>query len=163
MEVRSSRRVRTLVTQMARQGLSANKLVRALISMMARSTTLQSKAGYIDARPLTANSTKTSCDARPDHTLGSNSDIAGAFSALRFTPKSRHHSFEFAGLLRANSGLFSPGSADSFALEEALPKRAELGRALEKPYCMGCGVGAPRSGIAPGAAGGVERVIAGES
>ena len=31
---------------------------------------LQSKAGYIDARPLTANSTKTSCDARPDHTLG---------------------------------------------------------------------------------------------
>src|SRR5271169_1228613 len=27
--------------------------------MMARSTTLQSEAGYIDARPLTANSTKT--------------------------------------------------------------------------------------------------------
>ena len=32
---------------------------------------LQSEAGYIDARPLTASSTKTSCDARPDHTLGS--------------------------------------------------------------------------------------------
>ena len=32
--------------------------------------TLQSKAGYIDARPLTASSTKSSCDARPDHTLG---------------------------------------------------------------------------------------------
>jgi hypothetical protein len=31
---------------------------------------LQLKAGYIDARPLTASSTKTSCDARPDHTLG---------------------------------------------------------------------------------------------
>jgi hypothetical protein len=30
----------------------------------------QSKAGYIDARPLTANSSKTSCNARPDHTLG---------------------------------------------------------------------------------------------
>ena len=38
--------------------------------MMARSKTLQSKAGYIDARPLTTNSTKFSCDARPDHTLG---------------------------------------------------------------------------------------------
>src|SRR5712671_331254 len=32
---------------------------------------LQSKAGYIDARPLTTRSTKTSCNARPDHTIGS--------------------------------------------------------------------------------------------
>jgi len=72
MEVRSSRRLRTLVTQMARQGLSANEVAGALISMMARSKTLQSKAGYIDARPLTTNSTKFSCDARPDHTCGSN-------------------------------------------------------------------------------------------
>ncbi len=32
---------------------------------------LQSEAGYIDARPLTANSTKFSCNARPDHTCGS--------------------------------------------------------------------------------------------
>ena len=39
MEVRSSERVRTLVTQMARRGLSANENARALISMMARSTT----------------------------------------------------------------------------------------------------------------------------
>src|SRR5271166_5324694 len=31
---------------------------------------LQSEAGYIDARPLTANSRKFSCNARPDHTLG---------------------------------------------------------------------------------------------
>src|SRR5579863_10425792 len=28
---------------------------------------LQSQAGYIDARPLTANSTKFSCNARPEH------------------------------------------------------------------------------------------------
>ena len=39
MEVRSSRRMRTLVTRMALRGLSANELARALISMMARSTT----------------------------------------------------------------------------------------------------------------------------
>jgi transposase len=32
--------------------------------------TLQSKTGYIDARPLTASSAKSSCYARPDHTLG---------------------------------------------------------------------------------------------
>ena len=32
---------------------------------------LQSKAGYIDARPFTASSTKSTCDARPDHTFGS--------------------------------------------------------------------------------------------
>jgi hypothetical protein len=37
MEVRSSRRVRTLVTQMARSGLSANEIAPALIPMMARS------------------------------------------------------------------------------------------------------------------------------
>ena len=35
----------------------------------------QSKAGYIDARPPTANSSKTSCNARPDHTFGSFSDL----------------------------------------------------------------------------------------
>ena len=36
---------------------------------------LQSKAGYIDARPLTANSAKSTCNARPDHTSGSNSEV----------------------------------------------------------------------------------------
>ena len=51
MEVRSSRRLRTLVTQTALEGLSANEIASALISMMARSKVLQSKAGYIDARP----------------------------------------------------------------------------------------------------------------
>src|SRR6202162_3293609 len=37
MEDRSSRRMRTLVTPMARRGLSVNEVARALISMMARS------------------------------------------------------------------------------------------------------------------------------
>ena len=32
---------------------------------------LQSEAGYIDARPLTASSAKSTCNARPDHTSGS--------------------------------------------------------------------------------------------
>jgi len=36
---------------------------------------LQLEAGYIDARPLTANSSKSSCYARPDHTFGSKADM----------------------------------------------------------------------------------------
>src|SRR6266849_4400219 len=39
MEDRSSRRARALVTRMAQWGLSANEVARALISMVARSTT----------------------------------------------------------------------------------------------------------------------------
>ena len=39
MEIRSSERVQTLVTQMARRGLSANEVGRALISMTVRSKT----------------------------------------------------------------------------------------------------------------------------
>jgi len=35
----------------------------------------QSKAGYMDARPPTANSSKTSCNARPDHTFGSQAAV----------------------------------------------------------------------------------------
>ena len=33
--------------------------------------TLQSEAGYIDARPQSRQTDETSCDARPDHTNGS--------------------------------------------------------------------------------------------
>ena len=33
--------------------------------------TLQSEAGYIDARPQSRQIDETSCDARPDHTNGS--------------------------------------------------------------------------------------------
>src|SRR5215470_6839572 len=34
-------------------------------------STLQSEAGYIDARPQADSSTKASCNARPHHTFGS--------------------------------------------------------------------------------------------
>jgi hypothetical protein len=50
---------RTILGKISRRGnrylrvLTVNEIARALISMIARSTTLQSKAGYIDARPLT--------------------------------------------------------------------------------------------------------------
>src|SRR5215472_5250147 len=37
--------------------------------------TLQSEAGYIDARPQSRQIDETSCDARPDHTCGSVRDI----------------------------------------------------------------------------------------
>jgi hypothetical protein len=75
MEVRSSRRMRTLVTRMAHRGLSANEIARALISMMARSMTRsKSKAGYIDARPHIRQLEEVLLQrtaGRPDHTCGS--------------------------------------------------------------------------------------------
>ena len=87
MEVRSSRRLRTLVTQMAQLRPSANEIARALISIMARSTALQPKAGYIDARPFTANSSKSSCYARPDHTLGQKRPYGHVGCNVRFARK----------------------------------------------------------------------------
>ncbi len=48
---------------------------------------LQSKAGYIDARPLTASSAKSTCDARPDHTFGSDSEILTTSKCLPFFPQ----------------------------------------------------------------------------
>jgi hypothetical protein len=47
---------------------------------------LQTKAGYIDARPLATNSSKSSCYARPDHTFGSNpEELSVSICGLRFT------------------------------------------------------------------------------
>jgi len=46
----------------------------------AGSATLQTKAGYINARPLATNSSKPSCYARPDHTYGS-------FASNRLRPR----------------------------------------------------------------------------
>jgi hypothetical protein len=46
--------------------------------MVARSKMLQSEAGYIDARPQPTAQRKTSCNARPDHTFGSDSKSLAA-------------------------------------------------------------------------------------
>src|SRR5215467_9079828 len=52
-------------------GLSANEIARALISMMARSTTCSNQRPDTLMQDRTsAHSTKSSCNARPDHTLG---------------------------------------------------------------------------------------------
>jgi hypothetical protein len=52
MEKRSSRRIRSLMARSAGRGMYAYQIGCARISMMARSSeTLQSKAGYISARP----------------------------------------------------------------------------------------------------------------
>src|SRR5215471_5573571 len=72
MEDGSSRRVRTLVTQMARRDLSGNKIACALISMMARSTCSNRRPNTLTQDPCQPASTKASCTARPDHTHGSN-------------------------------------------------------------------------------------------
>jgi hypothetical protein len=53
---------------------------------------LQSKAGYIDARPFTASSTKSTCDARPDHTSGSLAPFRASCGYFRSFPGSKHRS-----------------------------------------------------------------------
>jgi hypothetical protein len=43
--------------------------MRAEIHNGPEQNTLQSEVGYIDARPFTASSAKSTCDAQPDHTF----------------------------------------------------------------------------------------------
>src|SRR4029453_11736033 len=74
MEDRSSRRPRTLVTLMAQRGLTANELSGALISMMARSTRFNQRPDTL-MQDRHRQFAEPSCDARPDHTYGSNSDV----------------------------------------------------------------------------------------
>jgi hypothetical protein len=61
---------------------------------------LRSKAGYIDARPLTARSTKSSSDARPDHTLGQSRKASNAEPESALHPETdfevAHHAVCFA-------------------------------------------------------------------
>ena len=78
---------------------------------------LQSEAGYIDARPLTASSTKFSCNARPDHTSGhepprhhrrrdrSSPDCVAKLRLRRITND------DSVGLRRASTGAAHDGSA----------------------------------------------------
>jgi len=90
MEDRSSRRLRTLVTLMAPCGLSANEIARALISMMARSATSSNRRPDTLMQDRTSPfSTNTSCDARPDHTLGQKRpfDASRRTSACRYEPE----------------------------------------------------------------------------
>jgi hypothetical protein len=55
--------------------------------MVARSTTLQSEAGYIDARPYIRQTDEISCDARPDHTSGSRSVFPALSSRWQLHPR----------------------------------------------------------------------------
>jgi len=80
----------------------------------------QRNAEYIDARPFTASSTKSSCYARPDHTCGSLAATAVAISGVRFTPEScrdryRPPAFARCSLLRRRACVPIPG-APSHAL-----------------------------------------------
>ena len=78
--------------------------------MMARSLMLQLEAGYIDARPLTANSSKSSCYARPDHTLGHKQTFAESERKSALPPKAdfrvthRHVCFGPILLKKSESG-----------------------------------------------------------
>src|SRR5258708_19670225 len=77
---------------------------------------LQSEAGYIDARPQTDSSTKTSCNARPDHTFGSKTEMAALERHVRCILKSRHRQAIPACPFPARNrhGLNHPLSAQPF-------------------------------------------------
>src|SRR6266404_30000 len=89
MEDRSSRRMRTLVTQMARRGLSVNEVARALISMMARSTTRSNQRPDTLMQDRICQVDETSCNARPDHTSGSSASSWGVILDFCTAPNLR--------------------------------------------------------------------------
>jgi hypothetical protein len=74
---------------------------------------LQSKAGYIDARPLTANSAKSSCNARLDHTCGSIASFRPWFGHFRSTPRNGHSQTAPACRKSAKTGSDKPYSITS--------------------------------------------------
>jgi|SRR6516225_235518 hypothetical protein len=51
------------------------------------------------------NSTKSSCNARPDHTFGSGVEIARSLTNVRFTPESRQAAHCSVCPLSAKTGL----------------------------------------------------------
>src|SRR5437879_1823375 len=72
------------------RGLSANQLECALISMMARSTTRSNQRPDTLMQDRICQVDETSCNARPDHTFGSLSDMAARSLNVCFTARSRH-------------------------------------------------------------------------
>src|SRR5712691_10759167 len=71
------------------RGLSANQNARALISMMARSTTRSNLRPDTLMQDRICQVDETSCNARPDHTLGQTEKTSRRANAFRFTPDSR--------------------------------------------------------------------------
>ena len=84
MEDRSSRRMRP---KWPVRGLSANQLECALISMMARSPTRSNQRPDTLTQDHICQVDQTSCNARPDHTLGSK---APALDVDHAVPVYRH-------------------------------------------------------------------------
>src|SRR5215813_6353494 len=105
-------------------GLSANEIARALISMMARSTKCSNRRPDTLMQDRTsANSTKSSCNARPDHTLGQERTKRhlGAMSAL--PPKA---DMDRRVLTSTRSGLRPCGRGSVSILDKESP--AEWGK-----------------------------------
>jgi hypothetical protein len=67
--------------------------------------TLQAEAGYIDARPLSAGSTKASCNARPDHTLGQRLKSSRRAYVFRFAANTDIAALCCSGRHRFASGM----------------------------------------------------------
>src|SRR5262249_47005675 len=69
-------------------GLSANEIARALISMMARSTKRSNqRPDTLMQDRISPNSNKSSCNARPDHTLGQERTSPACLAMSALPPK----------------------------------------------------------------------------
>src|SRR5260370_23450217 len=83
---------------------------------------LQSEAGYIDARPQTDSSTKTSCNARPDHTFGSKAPARQPAGHFRSSALSGHIQYQLACLKHAKTrSLQRLGSCSARNVKRASP------------------------------------------
>src|SRR6202022_3348056 len=86
------------------RGLSANQLACALISMMARSTTRSNQRPDTLMQDRICQVDETSCNARPDHTLGQTEKNSPRANVFRVTPESGHRSMQSACLKGARFG-----------------------------------------------------------
>jgi hypothetical protein len=88
--------------------------------------TLQSEAGYIDARPLSARSTKASCNARPDHTFGSKPVSLG--SRITIPPCSRQQTLRTVASNHVPKGRESARKKSAFSSPSSVVRERSRSR-----------------------------------
>src|SRR3982074_341862 len=104
MEVRSSRRMRTLVTQWSNRGLSGNENARALISMMARSKCSNQRPDTL-MRDRSPPARRNHLQRAAGPYIGSKTVLTAPKRYFQSTPNNGHHQTDPLGPGRATNGL----------------------------------------------------------
>src|SRR5258707_12064828 len=103
MEKRSHRRIRDLDVLTAFQGLVANEIGCARISMMAsEQETLPQWAEYRCARPIISRSSHPACTARPVHTKVHGQERRAVWSELGHVPAQSYAAHRGHGFVRGS-------------------------------------------------------------